>query len=176
MKKKIKCPYVLLPVFMFWHSRFSFRNLKDANSCMFSWCITTSSLLICSWHDNQSLISVFLCWWFSFDLQYYLILGGINNVLHTSVKKILCTLWSLALAKKSCNNINNSRPQVSRLLFLVTMSLKNPSFSLTPSPSKQNFWTCLSLNVYNRTLEINQWNSAHISTLFQNKRMPFSFK
>ena len=27
--------YVLLPIFMFWYSRFSFRNLKDANSCMF---------------------------------------------------------------------------------------------------------------------------------------------
>ena len=33
----------------------------------------------------------------------------------------MCTLWNLALAKKSCNNINNSRAQVSTLLFLVTM-------------------------------------------------------
>ena len=32
------------------HSKFSSRNIKDANSYMFSWCITTSSLLICSWH------------------------------------------------------------------------------------------------------------------------------
>ena len=31
--------------------------------------------------------SVFLYWWFSFDLQYYLILDGTNKVLHTSVKK-----------------------------------------------------------------------------------------
>ena len=30
-------------------------------------------------------------------------------------QKFLCTLWSLALAKKSSNNINNSRGQVSRL-------------------------------------------------------------
>ena len=30
----------------------------------------------------------------------------------------MCTLWSLALAKKSCNNINNSRTQVSRLCWL----------------------------------------------------------
>ena len=50
-EKKNRCLYVLLPIFMIWHSRFSFRNLKDANSCMFSWCITTNSLLICSWHD-----------------------------------------------------------------------------------------------------------------------------
>ena len=34
MKKK-KNSYVLVPIFMFWHSRFNFRNLKDANSCMF---------------------------------------------------------------------------------------------------------------------------------------------
>ena len=134
---------------MFWHSRFSFRNLKDANSCMFSWCITTSSLLICSWHYvtlsqfvqemysiySKSLLftsisyvqesfklkkwimdkSVFLYWWFSFDLKYYLILGSTNNVLHSSVKENLCTLWSLALAKNSCNNINNSHAQVSKL-------------------------------------------------------------
>ena len=43
MKEKNRCPYILLPIFMF--------NLKDTNSCMFSWCITTGSLLICSWHD-----------------------------------------------------------------------------------------------------------------------------
>ena len=59
--------------------------------------------------------SVFLHWWFSFDLQYYLISGGANNVLYISVKYFLCTLWSLALAKKSSNNINNSHAQVSRL-------------------------------------------------------------
>ena len=63
--------------------------------------------------------SVFLYWWSSFDLQYYLILGGTNNVLHTSVKKNLRTLWSLALAKKSCNNINNGRAQVSRLFYFL---------------------------------------------------------
>ena len=51
MKEKNRSSYVFLPIFMFCHSRFRFRNLKDANSCMFSWCITTSSLLICSWHD-----------------------------------------------------------------------------------------------------------------------------
>ena len=33
--------------------------------------------------------SVFLYWWFSFDLQYYFILGGTNNVLHFSVTKVL---------------------------------------------------------------------------------------
>ena len=36
MKEKSRCPYVFLPIFMFWCSRFSLRNLKDANSCMFS--------------------------------------------------------------------------------------------------------------------------------------------
>ena len=31
--------------------------------------------------------SVFRYWWFFFDLLYCLILGGTNNVLHSSVKK-----------------------------------------------------------------------------------------
>ena len=51
MKEKNRSLYVFLLIFMFCYSRFRFRNLKDANSCMFSWCITTSSLLICSWQD-----------------------------------------------------------------------------------------------------------------------------
>ena len=61
--------------------------------------------------------SVFMYWWFSFDLQYYLILGGTNMVLHTSVKIFVCTMWSLALAKMSCNNINSSPVQLSRLCY-----------------------------------------------------------
>ena len=51
MKEKNRSSYVFLLIFMFCYSRFRFRNLKDANSCMFSWCITTRSLLICFWHD-----------------------------------------------------------------------------------------------------------------------------
>ena len=31
----------------------------------------------------------------------------------------MCTLWSLELAKKSCNSINNSRAQVSRLCYFL---------------------------------------------------------
>ena len=46
-----------------------------------------------------------------------MILDDTNNVLHFSVTKFLCTLWSLALAKKSSNNINNNRAQVSRLCY-----------------------------------------------------------
>ena len=37
-------------IFMFCYSRFRFRNRNDDNSCMFSWCITTQSPLIRSWH------------------------------------------------------------------------------------------------------------------------------
>ena len=62
---------------------------------------------------------VFLHWCFSFDLQSCLILGDTSNVLHSSVQKELCTLWSLALAKKSCNNIKNSRAQVFRLCYFL---------------------------------------------------------
>ena len=51
IKEKNRCLYVLFPIYMFWHSRFSFRNLKDGNSCIFSRCITNSRLLISSWRD-----------------------------------------------------------------------------------------------------------------------------
>ena len=51
MKEKNRSSYVILPVFVFWHSRFSFRNYKDANSCIFSRCITTMNLLICPRYD-----------------------------------------------------------------------------------------------------------------------------
>ena len=50
-KKNNRCSYVFLTIFMFWHSRFSFKNFKDANSCVFLWYVTSSSLLICSLHD-----------------------------------------------------------------------------------------------------------------------------
>ena len=36
IKEKNRCSYVFRPIFMFWHSRFSLRNLKDANSSIFS--------------------------------------------------------------------------------------------------------------------------------------------
>ena len=35
----------------------------------------------------------------------------------------MCTLWGLALAKKSCNNINDSRASFQTMLFLVTKLL-----------------------------------------------------
>ena len=45
-ERKNICLYIPLPFFLFLYSRFSFRNLF----VMFSWCITISSLTICSWH------------------------------------------------------------------------------------------------------------------------------
>ena len=48
-EKKGRSSYVFLLIFMFCFSRF--RNLKDANWCMFLRCISTRNLLICSWHD-----------------------------------------------------------------------------------------------------------------------------
>ena len=64
---------------------------------------------------------IFMYWWFSFDLQQYLILGDTNNVLHTSVKINVCALRSVALAKRPCNNINNGRAQVSRLCYFLRL-------------------------------------------------------
>ena len=51
MKEKNRSSYVFLPIFTLFHSRFRFRNLKDTTLFMISWCITISSLLICSWHE-----------------------------------------------------------------------------------------------------------------------------
>ena len=36
MKERNRLLYGFLPIFIFWYSRFSFRNLKDAHSCMFA--------------------------------------------------------------------------------------------------------------------------------------------
>ena len=53
-----------------------------------------------------------------------MILGGTNNELQASVKEFLCTLWSLALAKKSRNNINNTCAQISRLSYFLWLWLQ----------------------------------------------------
>ena len=63
--------------------------------------------------------SVFLYWWFFFDQYCYLISGGKNTVLHTSVENFLCTLRSVALAKKSCNNIKFPHASFQTMLFFV---------------------------------------------------------
>ena len=44
---------------------------------------------------------VFLYWWLSFDLSFYLVLGGKNNVLRSMVKKNYCALYGVWLYRKS---------------------------------------------------------------------------
>ena len=56
--------------------------------------------------------SVFLYWWFSFELWYYLILSGTNTVQHTSAEKFFVHSVESGTSKNSCNNINNSHAQV----------------------------------------------------------------
>ena len=41
-------------------------------------------------------------------------------------QKFLCNLWSLALVKKSCNNINNRRAQVFRLCYFLWLWFNTP--------------------------------------------------
>ena len=49
------------------------------------------------------------------------------------LKILLCNLWSLALAKKSFNNINNSRAQVSRLVkVLLRKHKENGDIEIDP--------------------------------------------
>ena len=70
MKEKNRSSYVFFLIFMFCYSRFRFRSLKDANLCMFSWCITSSSLLIFSCHDMT--LSQFVQWMYSIYSKYLL--------------------------------------------------------------------------------------------------------
>ena len=60
-----------------------------------------------------------------------MVLGGTNNVQHPFVKKLLCTLWGLVPAKKSCNNINNSHVQVSRIYYFLWLWYKLQYMSIT---------------------------------------------
>ena len=43
VSRKTKVNMFLCSVYMFWYSRFRFRNLKDANFVVFSWCTITSA-------------------------------------------------------------------------------------------------------------------------------------
>ena len=70
MKEKKRSSYVFLLIFTFCYSRFRFRNLKDANSCMFLWCITIRSLLFYFWHDMT--LSQFVQYIYSIYSKYLL--------------------------------------------------------------------------------------------------------
>ena len=61
-----------------------------------------------------------------FPLNYNIIWFQVTQVMYYSFREqiFLGTLWSLALARKSCNNINNSRPQVSRLYYFLWLCFK----------------------------------------------------
>ena len=68
MKEKKRSSYVFLPIFMFCHSKFRFR---DDNLYMFSWCFTNSNLLICSWHDmNLSQFVQCMCSFYNKSLLF----------------------------------------------------------------------------------------------------------
>ena len=94
-EKKNRCSYVLLPIFVFSYSRFSLRNLKDANSYMFSWCITTNSLLICSW----KMTFIQYCSWhdkcteFAVNLYYFQVLALYKKVVERNQSWWKCFLY-----------------------------------------------------------------------------------
>ena len=86
--KKIGLHIIFFSLFMFCYSRFRFRHLNDANSCMFSWCITTRSLLICSWHDItlsqfvQSMYSIYRKYLLFASISYVQESFKLNEVNH----------------------------------------------------------------------------------------------
>ena len=63
--------------------------------------------------------SVFLYWWFSFDLLFYLVLGGTNNVLHFWATTVFVHPVGSSTGEKILQNINNSCAQVAS--FQTTM-------------------------------------------------------
>ena len=68
----------------------------------------------------QSWIKVFFCIG-GFPLIYNIVWFYVIQIMYFTLwwNKKLCSLRSLALAKKSCININNSRAQVSRLCYFL---------------------------------------------------------
>ena len=69
----------------------------------------------------------------------------------------MCTLWSLKLAKKSCNNINNSCAQVSRLCYFLWLWTNAIHIFPNISRSKDNqimkFGQVIECNIRNIFLE-----------------------
>ena len=63
--------------------------------------------------------NVFLYWWFSFDLLFYLVLGGTNNVLHFWATTVFVHPVGSSTGEKILQNINNSCAQVAS--FQTTM-------------------------------------------------------
>ena len=93
-----------------------------------------------------------------------MILGGTNNVLHSSVKKHSCGLC--ALAKKICNSINHSRFQT--ILFLVTMiNLFVNKYELEgiTFPSKKDDWKKFEKNNITITLNVLYAKKEKVSCL-----------
>ena len=71
-----------------------------------------------------------------FPLTYNIIWFSLVQIMYCTrrLKIFLCTLWNLPLVKKSCNNINNNRAQVSRLCYFLWLCINWPNFIV---------WLCL---------------------------------
>ena len=125
-------------------------------------------------YHNQQSNNLILAWYDSQTLCTYLIIGSTNIVLHFSVKKKKSPQWSLARAKKCCNNINNSRAQVSRLCYFLWLCTNTPISSVRRI-SQDNFFPKLILEPSQSPISnlacIVRFQSNRISSLFA---YPFS--
>ena len=57
-------------------------------------------------------------------------MGDTNNVLHSSVKKLLCPLWSLSLAEKSCKSRQQPRAKFPDYVISYDFDLKQRMFTI----------------------------------------------
>ena len=99
---------------------------------------------------------VFLCSWFSFDLQYYFILGGTNNVLHFSVTKVLKNTL------KENYYISNSFTDVFKGLTTTPAHLQ--------CNAQQNFWTPIFVEHFSMAASTNKKSILIETRSLQNRK------
>ena len=157
---KERCSYVLLPIFMFWLICVCFRDVLQPTVYLFPPGLIR---LPASLYSKCTVFTENLC---SVLVMYKKVLSLTKSIMDKSVfsvlvvflwplilfdfrcykyctahfgKRNLCTLWSLALAKKSCNNINYSHVQVSRLRYFLWLWFYIIIGCIFPRLSTQSF-------------------------------------
>ena len=94
-------------------------------------------------------------------------------------KIFLCTLWSLALAKMSCNNIKNSHMQLSRLCYFWWLCFYESIYHISIKLIYSNIYDILHINKsgFNYIFYVNNKLSNKILLIIVNKPLgSFSLK
>ena len=93
-----------------------------------------------------SLLVVFL-WTILFDFRWHKLCTTLFG------NKNFCALWSVALAKKSCNNINNRHPQVSGLCYFLWLCLGQTLGSQSSLPNMSLSLACFSQKIIHNSVK-----------------------